>query len=832
MVDENALLTGAVIFSPLADGSAEITIGPASCQPGFRIDNIVISELPSFNIPCTPDSGLPCSIDDTACHPQNATARVPMFDADSPPLGMVLLETFDNGIPEDWILRGARYVDGTALDPTAPRIVPDEFNTVCGAPSGGGSLSLEPTTSVTIPLTGLDPTKEYIVHLWWGSSEEMIGQAEMLFIDTPGGTSTPGFEAGPILLVDDDDNDPDLVDTFKTALFLAGFPEVEVRDTQNSDSEPDGETLSCYGTVIWFSGDASTTNGSAPAAGPGPAGEAALAQFLDTGGCLLIASQEYKNDHGTTQFMRDHLGVSLIHNNFGPTRVEGRGPFQGIPATNLNFGELQNLGDVITPDASAEIAFDSAQGPAAIAKIGGAGRATYWGFSFAALPSSARNDAMAQFLTWCGGDLNLTVTLEGTGAGNVSSSVPGINCGEDCFEEYPAGTQITLTATVDIDSTFTGWSGGGCTGTDDCVVTLTADTDVVATFDLIPPGVALTLIKNGTGTVTSTPAGINCGTTCTALFPQATQVSLNAIPDSGSTFVGWSGGGCSGTGTCVLTLASATDVTATFRTIDDPCTGALCLNSDRFRVDLQWRTSENLTGTAVAVPGVRSDDSGVLYFFDQSNWEMLIKVLDGCAINHHFWVFAAVTTDVAYQLTVTDTVTGMAAVYENPLGNAADAITATSALPVCDANASPRALPTFAVGAEASIVRQSSTDITPKQGNCIETPTRRCLTGDRFQVEVEWRTADTSGLGQVVPFGSEDSGLYTFFEPDNWEMLVKVLDGCTINGHFWVLAAATTDVGYTLTITDTDTGLVDTWNNPVGRASPAVIEIEAFATCP
>ncbi|HEU5320764.1 MAG TPA: choice-of-anchor D domain-containing protein, partial [Methylomirabilota bacterium] len=78
------------------------------------------------------------------------------------------------------------------------------------------------------------------------------------------------------------------------------------------------------------------------------------------------------------------------------------------------------------------------------------------------------------------------------------------------------------------------------------------------------PVLTVTRAGTGTGTVTSSPSGINCGTTCSASF--TTSVTLSALPASGSTFAGWSGGGCSGTGTCSLTLTANTGVTATFNT--------------------------------------------------------------------------------------------------------------------------------------------------------------------------------------------------------------------------------------------------------------------------
>ena len=86
---------------------------------------------------------------------------------------------------------------------------------------------------------------------------------------------------------------------------------------------------------------------------------------------------------------------------------------------------------------------------------------------------------------------------------------------------------------------------------------------VVVTFTNRWP-VTVTKTGTGKGTVTSVPGGINCGPTCTGSFAQGTTVTLRAAPHVSSTFTGWSGGGCSGTGTCKVTADSAKSVTATF----------------------------------------------------------------------------------------------------------------------------------------------------------------------------------------------------------------------------------------------------------------------------
>jgi len=76
----------------------------------------------------------------------------------------------------------------------------------------------------------------------------------------------------------------------------------------------------------------------------------------------------------------------------------------------------------------------------------------------------------------------------------------------------------------------------------------------------------LTVTKagSGSGTVTSSPLGINCGATCSSLFDYGTVVTLTATPATGSVFSGWSGGGCLGVGTCQVTMTAAQSVTATF----------------------------------------------------------------------------------------------------------------------------------------------------------------------------------------------------------------------------------------------------------------------------
>ena len=156
------------------------------------------------------------------------------------------------------------------------------------------------------------------------------------------------------------------------------------------------------------------------------------------------------------------------------------------------------------------------------------------------------------------------VAKNGTGTGTVASTPAGINCGGDCNERFPGGTTVTLTATAGAGSVFTGWSGGGCSGTGSCVVSTTAT--VTATFSLpAPVPFTVTVNKTGAGTVTSNPAGINCGGDCTGTYPGGTTMTLTAAADAGSVFTGWNGGGCAGAGSCAVSTSAT--VTATFSVI-------------------------------------------------------------------------------------------------------------------------------------------------------------------------------------------------------------------------------------------------------------------------
>jgi Divergent InlB B-repeat domain/PASTA domain len=168
------------------------------------------------------------------------------------------------------------------------------------------------------------------------------------------------------------------------------------------------------------------------------------------------------------------------------------------------------------------------------------------------------------------------VIKAGSGSGSVTSSSGGIECGSVCSAPH-AAAPVTLTATAAPGSSFAGWSGD-CSGTGPCTLTMSADRAATATFEiadqmppvLVPPVVesdkTLTIARagRGTGTVTSSPAGISCGAVCAQTFAHSTSVTLAAAASARSRFAGWSGA-CSGTGSCTVSLSEARSVTATFK---------------------------------------------------------------------------------------------------------------------------------------------------------------------------------------------------------------------------------------------------------------------------
>lgn len=259
---------------------------------------------------------------------------------------------------------------------------------------------------------------------------------------------------------------------------------------------------------------------------------------------------------------------------------------------------------------------------------------------------------------------------------------------------------------------------------------------------------------------------------------------------------------------------------------------AACVHEGTFsiRIDRDDLGGGSLPATPVPL-GAR--DSGIFWFFSPENWEVMAKVLDGCAINGHWWVLAAATTDVGHTLTVERHGTDETWSASRPTGAPQPALVDLEAFACSDEDRARDPAATSDTHPDGpGLPRlypppQGDGDCTPDLGT-------HCLSTDaRFRVEVEWTDFEgASGVGRAVPFGARDSGIFWFFSEGNWELMVKVLDGCGLNSRYWVFAAATTTVEHTIRVTDTRSGDVWTSTNPAGVAAPAITDTEALATCP
>ncbi|MFZ3137530.1 MAG: choice-of-anchor D domain-containing protein [Thermodesulfovibrionales bacterium] len=131
----------------------------------------------------------------------------------------------------------------------------------------------------------------------------------------------------------------------------------------------------------------------------------------------------------------------------------------------------------------------------------------------------------------------IVINRNGNGNGKVISSPSGINCGDDCSETYNKGTTITLTATADVYSTFTGWSGCDLVSGNTCTIAMNDNKTVYATFSQI--NYTLTLSKSGNGSVKVD--GIVHSLPWSGQFQSGTNLQIEAISDSGWSFTNWSG---------------------------------------------------------------------------------------------------------------------------------------------------------------------------------------------------------------------------------------------------------------------------------------------------
>jgi hypothetical protein len=245
---------------------------------------------------------------------------------------------------------------------------------------------------------------------------------------------------------------------------------------------------------------------------------------------------------------------------------------------------------------------------------------------------------------------------------------------------------------------------------------------------------------------------------------------------------------------------------------------ALCLRDERFRVKVRFFNQHAGGAEGQATPDAGSrlfgGDTGYLWFFRPDNLELAVKVLDGRPVNGHFWVFAGGTTDLEYELEVLDLQTDRRRTYRHAPGDLC-AVVDTRAFAMQGAAGQSTAGHSTAVPGTAHAAAPLTPPLPPQ---CDFVGGRSaCLgAGDRFQVEVDFRNqyaGGAPGVGQPYP-ETRDTATVRFFPHAGTELLVKVLDGRPVNGHFWVLWGGLTTLEYELRVRDLEADVLRTYRNP------------------
>ncbi len=244
-----------------------------------------------------------------------------------------------------------------------------------------------------------------------------------------------------------------------------------------------------------------------------------------------------------------------------------------------------------------------------------------------------------------------------------------------------------------------------------------------------------------------------------------------------------------------------------------------------YQVSLCYETAEGLVGEARG--GIwASGQSGLLWFFDRDNAEVLVKVLNGCSHNGRRWIFVAPVTDVAFNLYVTSS-RGREWTHRNRLGVTAATRSDTLAF-VCDTDDGDAI---SGSSLKSAIVAGQTVNESPisegEYTDCRPTTTPLVFDGG-YQVSLCYETAEgLVGEARGGIWASNQSGLLWFFSRDNAEVLVKVLNGCSHNGRRWVFVAPVTDVAFNLYITSSN-GRTWTHRNRLGVTAATRSDTSAF----
>jgi hypothetical protein len=260
----------------------------------------------------------------------------------------------------------------------------------------------------------------------------------------------------------------------------------------------------------------------------------------------------------------------------------------------------------------------------------------------------------------------------------------------------------------------------------------------------------------------------------------------------------------------------------------------LALQTQRFAVGVSWHDPQSgNAGFGHAVP--LTDETGTFWFFSAANTELVIKLLDARSIDKHFWFFYGALSEVEYWITVTDLLLGKTAIYHNPPGElcggadtstfgsrqagGSDSAAAAAALADRTASGPHQAAGRWVRISPATLATTAevvSPALSDAPGNCVASAQQLCLLADRFKVSVAWAAQGTTGTGTAAAL-SDQTGTFAFFDPAAVDLVVKVIDGRSVNGDFWFFYGALSDVTYTITLTDTVNGGTKQYQNQQGN---------------
>jgi len=271
---------------------------------------------------------------------------------------------------------------------------------------------------------------------------------------------------------------------------------------------------------------------------------------------------------------------------------------------------------------------------------------------------------------------------------------------------------------------------------------------------------------------------------------------------------------------------------------DDP--GTLCLLDGRFQVQVDWTNQHNGDDEGIGQGELYSGSkrTGLFWFFNPDNVELIVKMIDASEVDGKIWFFYGALSDVKYTIRVLDTATGTEKTYSNQAGaicGLGDTGAFLAAVPPSSSGASLP--PTSALGSSfaaggLSAVYGANHGVLPHDE---EEPAANVLPllGGRFEVSVDFTNQyndDAPGVGTPI-VGTSKSGYFWFFRPDNLELVVKMIDARPVTGNFWVFWGGLSDVKYNIHIRDTQTENEWTYSNPAGSICGGA-DLEAFNDVP